>query len=208
MNTTLYFSYQYYCIMAKWALGEAGVPFETKTLERDARSYFSEPDHWFLQLSPASHLPVLVDNGAVLSDTAAILIHVGDKYGVSRRLWPAFESPLRGQALSWVAWAATDFFAARTLWFRHRPDMDGRSEKQYQEARVELAKQYEVLERRLAKQPYLLDDQFTFADVFAADIALRIGNYAKDPLLPPKTRDWVNRCMERPARKIAEERPK
>src|SRR5204863_2023958 len=53
-------------------------------------------------------VPALVDGDVSLCESGAILIHLGDKYGVERKLWPACGGQPHADALSWTVWAMAE----------------------------------------------------------------------------------------------------
>src|SRR5690606_16340702 len=76
--------------MRPWVLlRQAGIPFEEKMVRFDA---FNDPDSEFkrtiLKVSPAGHVPVLVDEGLAVWDTLAIAEYLAEKFP-ERQLWPA-----------------------------------------------------------------------------------------------------------------------
>ena len=55
----------------------------------------------FLKLNPMGKLPVLVDGAAVVSESAAIALYLGDRHAAGR-LAPALDDPARGTYLRWA----------------------------------------------------------------------------------------------------------
>jgi glutathione S-transferase len=65
-------------IRVRWALQELGVDFEAITVNLFAGEA-RRPE--FLELNPAAKLPVLVDGDFVLTESAAIVLYLAEKYG-------------------------------------------------------------------------------------------------------------------------------
>jgi glutathione S-transferase len=77
MALTLYYmSGSPYAWRAWLALEHKGIPYELKTLSYDAGD-FKQPE--FADLTPRRKVPVIVDGGFVLSESAAILEYLEDK---------------------------------------------------------------------------------------------------------------------------------
>ncbi|MDQ3103439.1 MAG: glutathione S-transferase, partial [Actinomycetota bacterium] len=58
------------------ALAEIGVPYELVRVERDAEGH---PSDAYLSLNPWGKIPTLEDGDLVLSESAAICLHLADK---------------------------------------------------------------------------------------------------------------------------------
>ena len=65
-------------IRARWTLQELGVDFEPISVNLFAGEAL-RPE--FLKLNPAAKLPVLVDGDFVLTESAAIVLYLAEKYG-------------------------------------------------------------------------------------------------------------------------------
>ncbi|MBT2305250.1 glutathione S-transferase [Variovorax paradoxus] len=65
-------------IRARWTLQELGVDFEAISVNLFAGEAL-RPE--FLKLNPAAKLPVLVDGDFVLTESAAIVLYLAEKYG-------------------------------------------------------------------------------------------------------------------------------
>src|SRR5262249_40698298 len=87
---------------AHWALEELGIPYEKIRLDRD-KGFHRSPE--FLAINPNGKIPALEDDGGKLFESLAIILHLGDKYGAERGLFPAPGAPERGEAFSWSIWA-------------------------------------------------------------------------------------------------------
>lgn len=55
----------------------------------------------YLQINPMGKVPCLVDQGIVISEMAAIIIYLADKYQ-DKGLAPALDDPKRGAYLKWI----------------------------------------------------------------------------------------------------------
>ena len=155
-------------------LAELGVTCERIELSIDAGDT-RKPS--FLAINPNGRVPVLVVDGVVLWEAAAITSYLGETYGVDVGLYPPAGLE-RGQAMSWITWTNTELAqAAGRLSAQLPPDADGavqegstdvlttsqRSDDEFNQARRDLEKHLGVLDAALTDKDYVLGD-FTLAD--------------------------------------------
>ncbi len=84
-----------------WMLEEAGVPYSLTFVDILAGEQKSAP---MVALNPMGKLPVLVDDGLVVTESAAIGLYLADRYAMGR-LAPRVEDPIRGTYLRWSLFA-------------------------------------------------------------------------------------------------------
>jgi GST-like protein len=152
------------------ALAELEVPHERVRFDLAAGDQ-KKPE--FLRLNPNGKVPTLVVDGTPMFEALAILLWLGDRYGVGKGLWPAPDSPARLEALSWSAWAYVSFGSAvYRLLYAASPRVDEalRSPAQAAEARKDLGQLLDVLEARLAQRGHLLGDGFSLADLIVGSV--------------------------------------
>ena len=70
-----------------WLLEELGVPYELQKYERDPQTMLAPPE--LARIHPLGKSPVVVDDGAVLAESGAIIEYVLDKYGAGLLRPPA-----------------------------------------------------------------------------------------------------------------------
>ena len=80
-------------LRARWALEEAGLPYKTRLLEQGDQD---KPDYRALQ--PFGQVPILEENGLVLFESGAIVLHVGER---SEALLPR-DAGARARAVQWL----------------------------------------------------------------------------------------------------------
>ncbi len=90
-------------MIIRLALEELGAPYATQLVDRARQG---QRDPAYLRLNPNGLIPVLETPEGNLFETGAILLWLADRHG---RLFPAPESPKRGDALKWL------FFLSNTL---------------------------------------------------------------------------------------------
>lgn len=102
MNVTLYQAPYSSAIPVVWALAELSVPYENVKIDL-ASGAQKKPE--FLALNPNGKVPTLVVDGTPMFEACAIVMWLGDRFGVDKKLWPAADAPARMQAMAWSTWA-------------------------------------------------------------------------------------------------------
>jgi len=200
MAITFYYAPQSSAVRVHWALEELGVPYEGVKIDLSAKDQ-KKPE--FLRLNPNGKVPTLVDDGAPYFESVAIIMHLGEKYGVSRGLWPAPDSPQRGPAMSWTAWAGVSLgsVAGRLLMnvASSIPD-ELKHAGQAEQGRKDLAGLFGLIEDRLAGGPYILGEQFSLVDTaLGSDLWWFTTWTHADLATLPRLKAYIARCTERPA---------
>ncbi|MBL8289025.1 MAG: glutathione S-transferase family protein [Rubrivivax sp.] len=184
-----------------WALEELGIAYEYVQL--DPHKQEQRAAH-HLALHPLGKVPALVDGEVTLFESAAILLHLGERYGIERQLWPAGTGQARADALSWTLWAMVDFGNNMMQFVYHGLDSPvsyrsaDRSAACAEYNRAHFDRGLDALEERLRERPFLLGT-FSLADIPAASW-LQLGNlFGVATGARPRLSDWLRRCSERPA---------
>jgi glutathione S-transferase len=186
-----------------WAIEELGVPYEKVRVDLQAGDQ-RKPE--YLALNPNGKVPLIVDDGAPVFESAAILIHLGERYGQDKGLWPAAGAKAHGQALAWVVWVAATL---SPIMFRYimntqeRFPAEARNAKQGENAKAELDKLIAMVETRLEKQPFMLGDAFTYVDLAVASAMGFWRMSGHDFSSHPHIAKWLDVCQARPAFKTA-----
>ena len=183
-----------------WALEELGLPYEYVALDRK-RGDHRAPS--FLAVNPHGKVPALSDDGQSVFESGAILIHLGEKHGVDKGLWPR-GGQSRADALSWTMWAMTELGSYLLQYMYHGLDTpvsykpEDRSKAAAEFSRSQFVRCLDTLESRLAGREYLLGG-FSLADIacaswlqFATAFGVALSGH-------PRTRAWFERCTQRPA---------
>jgi glutathione S-transferase len=188
---------------ACWALEELGIPYQYVELDRKNKEHLAPA---YLAINPHGKVPALVDGDQRFFESAAIMLHLGSKYGVDKGLWPAPGSQDRADALSWTVWSATELASYMFQTLYHGMDTPVSYQPQDRSAaaaaysRSQLDRCLGALEIRLAGRDYLLGSSFSLADL-ACSAVLSLGVSLGLPLAGlPNTKAWCDRCTARPAR--------
>ncbi|MGN7753426.1 glutathione S-transferase family protein [Sinorhizobium sp. 22678] len=181
-------------LRALWALQELDAEFEFVRVNILAGENL-HPD--FLRLNPAGKLPVLVDGDFVLTESAAIVMYLAEKYG-DKGLMPA-DLKERAQAYRWSLFAVTEL--EQPLWriAKHTflyPE-DKRLPEDVALAREEFAAMAAVLDRHMDGRAFIVGDNITVADCVTAYV-LDWGN--ENGLIDsfPNLKAYLERMYARP----------
>jgi glutathione S-transferase len=183
---------------ALWVAKELGLDYQHLPIEIGDDGAKS-PE--FLAINPNGRLPVIVDGGFVLFESLAITLYLAKKHS-GGKLYPA---TLEGEALAWQwsLWAVTEVDRGVNIWSLHavRLPQQERNAALREEALKVIASPLKVLNAAVAKQPYLLGNEFTIADLNVAAVISRAVDM--DLSTWPHLKDWLTRCLERPAAREA-----
>lgn len=163
--------------IVKWYLEELQVPYEFVQLDMQAGEH-SQPE--YLKINPMGKVPAIIDGDLQLWESGAILLYLNDKYGKTS------SSPeQRAVFYQWV------LFANATL----GPGIFTETTRERELPRL-LTPLNEIFER----QPFLLGDEFTVADVAVGSILAYIPMMLKlDLSAYPAVLGYIKRMTERPA---------
>lgn len=152
-------------LRALWALRELDAEFEFVSVNILAGEN-RHPD--FLRLNPAGKLPVLVDGDLVLTESAAIVIYLAEKYS-ARKLIPA-DLAERAQAYRWSLFAVTEL--EQPLWRMAKHSFlypeDRRLPEDIALAREDFAAMAAVLDRHMDGREFIVGDTISIADCVTA----------------------------------------
>lgn len=181
------------------ALTELDIPWERVTLSLQNEDQ-KKPE--FLKLNPNGKVPTLVIDGTPMFEALAIMMYLGDRFGVERKLWPAAGDPARMQAMAWSTWAYVTYGAAiyRVLQSEsERLPKELHNAAQSKKNRAELAQLLGILNDRLAGRDYILGSSFTLCDLIVCSV-VTWGSYAGIPFTDyAHVAAWAARFAERPA---------
>lgn len=139
------------------ALAELGVDYELVAIGREE----AQADPRYRELNPLGVVPTLVDEdaGLVLTESAAILLWLGDRFPESR-LAPAD----RADYYRWLVFLTNTLQASLLRFFY--PERYGGGDEVVAAAVVEAERAFDVAEARLHSREWLAADHRTSADLF------------------------------------------
>ncbi len=185
------------------ALGHSGAEYDAWLINISNGDQFSSG---FVSANPNSKIPALMDHSGPkpirIFESGAILIHLAEKFGEFLPTEPA----ARAECLSWLMWqmgSAPYLGGGFGHFYAYAPT---KIEYAIDRFAMEVKRQMDVLDRRLAESPYLGGDAYTIADmavwpwygalakgqVYSAGEFLQVQEYKN-------VQRWTDAIAERPA---------
>jgi glutathione S-transferase len=178
-------------LRVRWALEEAGLLYRTRLLELGDQD---KPDYRALQ--PFGQVPIFEEDGLVLFETGAIVLHIGER---CETLLPK-DIGARARATQWLIAALNsiepflmnvvviDAFYANEEWAKLR-----------RPGAVEFVqRRLSGLSNSLGEKPYLDGDRFTAGDLMMTTV-LRMLRHTDIVTSDKRLAAYVERCTARPA---------
>jgi glutathione S-transferase len=198
MSLTFYYTPMSSATRIHWALEELGIPYEKVKVDL-AASDQKKPA--FLALNPNGKVPLVVDDGVPIFESLAILLYLGERYGVDKGLFPAAMAQ-RAEALKWIAWAGVTMGETAMRIMRNTSERFPAEERNAlagAKAKTEMGELLAMIDKEMAGKQYLVGDKFTFADLAVAGIAPFLAMIGVDVGPYKNLQAWVGRCTARPA---------
>ncbi len=181
-------------------LEELGIAYALKRIDQDGGELDSPA---YRMLNPNGLIPVLIDNGNTLFETAAICLHLCDTHPTAG-LMPALGTAERAQAYKWMSWLSTTLQQALIVYFYpHRwATADDAIAQVKAHAEQKVGGLLDQLDAQLASHngAWILGDTYLLPDLYAMMLCRWTRNFtgrkARDlPHIAP----WLQRVLARPA---------
>ena len=154
-------------------LAETGEPYELVLVERDEDG---RPSDEYLALNPWGKIPTLEDGDLVLTESAAICLHLAERFPAAR-LVPPPATRERSEVYRWLLWLSNTVQTAQLRHFYpHRYGTEGVKEA----ADAELYEHHALIDGHLAGREWLAGDERTIADLFLFMLT-RWGRFLEQP---------------------------
>lgn len=170
-------------IRLRWALEEAGLEYEVRSLPFNARG----PEH--LAHQPFAQVPYLQDGDVFLFESGACLLHIADQ---SEALMPR-DPQGRADTLQWVIAALNSVEMVTVPWW-----FINLSAKDDNPLAGWMTQRFDRLNAVLAERDWLAAGRFTVADLLMADVLRmpkKLGRLEAHPALAA----YLDRALQRPA---------
>jgi glutathione S-transferase len=152
-------------LRALWGLRELGADFEFVPVKLPAGEH-RRPE--FLKLNPAGKLPVLVDGDNVVTESAAIVLYLAEKYP-EKKLLPT-DLKQRSQVYRWIMFAMTEL--EQPLWRITKHSFLYPEEQRLPQdialASEEFRRMAAVLEAHMEGRDFIVGDRMGAADCVTA----------------------------------------
>ena len=185
------------------ALGHVGAEYDAWLIRINEGDQFGSG---FVAANPNSKIPALVDRSGTtpirVFESGAILVYLAEKFGA----FLPIEAGPRAECLSWLFWqmGATPYLGGGFgHFYAYAPS---KIEYAIDRFAMEVKRQLDVLDRRLAESPYLAGEAYTIADmavwpwygglakglVYEAGEFLQVQDYKN-------VQRWTDQIAQRPA---------
>jgi glutathione S-transferase len=176
-------------LRVRWALEEARLAYKVRLL---AQGDQDKPE--YRQLQPFGQVPIFEENGLVLFESGAIVLHIAER---SEALLPK-EPAARARAIQWLIAALNSVEPA--VWNLFVMD-NLYSKEEWARLRrpgaVEfMNRKLDALAKRLGQGPFLDGERFTAGDLMMTTVLRFHPDTSK---LDPRLRAYLDRCTSRPA---------
>ena len=146
------------------ALGHAGAEYDAWLIRINEGDQFGSG---FVEINPNSKIPALLDRSGAkpvrVFESGAILLYLAEKFGA----FLPTDMEARTECLSWLFWqmgSAPFLGGGFGHFYAYAPSKFEYAINRYA---MEVKRQLDVLDRRLAEHPYLAGDAYTIADMAA-----------------------------------------
>jgi glutathione S-transferase len=183
-------------------LHEIGEPFELVLVDRTRDAHKTAA---YLQLNPNGTIPVFVEGGLVLYESAAICLHLADSCPQAQ-LAPALGSQSRAHCYKWLMWLTNTLQPALMIYFYPERWTDGANLQGAAQLKA-FAQQragalLDQLDAELARHggPWLLGAEYSVVDPYCLMLCRWTRGFSRAPArershLGP----YLQRMLERPA---------
>jgi glutathione S-transferase len=175
-----------------WLLEEIGEPYQIQYVAIRRADGSGSLDA--TNPHPHGKVPVLIDEGRVIFEQSAVALYLADKYP-NAGLGPRIDDPARGSFLTLLAYYSGVVEPAFTSKFL------GVAVPRGSAGWVDSNEAMDFINGRLGAHPYIAGEKFTAADVmYASAFALFMDSALLEGKRSQQLRDYVARCVSRPAR--------
>lgn len=185
-------------LRAHWALAELDLAYRTEAVR--ARTGETESEV-FGRLNPRRKIPVLCDEGLTITESAAIVTYLAERYGGPDTLFQPTDVAGRARHHEWMSFICMELDATSLYVLRrheHLPEIYGEAPAAIAAARDYFARMIDAAARLVGSdQAFLMGERFTGVDILMTtclDWAVRYGRP-----IPEVFSDYRERVVARPA---------
>ncbi len=193
MTYTLFYSPGACSLSPHSALREAGLPFELVKVDLRAKKTAAGDD--FLAINPKGYVPALrLPSGDVLTEGAVMVQYIADQVP-AKKLAPPYGTMERYRLMEWLNFIATELHKAQS------PFYNPKATPELKEAMGErMALRWTRLAEAVKTKPWLMGDQYTVADGYAAYVLRSWQRFVgRDISAWPELVAYSQRLVERPS---------
>lgn len=180
-------------------LRELGVQFSLQLVDRAQGAHKSAA---YLKLNPNGLIPVLQDDELVLYETAAIVLHLVDKFPQAG-LAPAVGTPERAEFYKWLVWLSSMLQGMMPHYFYSdrmvAPGHVAAAAEVKAAAEARIAGMIDQLDAHLASRPWMMGERFSALDPYAFMLCRWTRGMQRPARTLPHLGPWLQTMLARPA---------
>ena len=171
---------------------ELGIKLDFEKVDTAAKRTEAGRDYW--QINPKGYVPALeLDDGEVLTENPAIMQYLADRVS-GARLAPANGTFARVRLQEMLGYINSEIHKTYSPLFKTDTPAETRAER-----KAYLQRRYELLEKILSKQDWLLGNQYSAADAYLFTVTRWAAALDVDLSAFPAVRAFQERVAARPA---------
>lgn len=197
MSLTFYYAPMSTASITQLVLEELGVPCEKVKLDLQ-KGDAKKPD--FVKINPNAKVPVIVHDGTVVWESAAITMYLGETFGVEKNLYPA-AGPKRAEAMKWIVWANVTLGEAVGRFTRNTMEWvpaEQRNAKAGEVGKSDVQNCLRILDESLEGKQFLTGS-YSLADTHLNSLTDWLRFLKFDMTAHARLGAWSQRCSARPA---------
>jgi glutathione S-transferase len=173
-------------------LEEIGVPYDLVLVDR-ARN--AQKSREYLKINPNGRIPVLVDGDLIMSEAAAIMLHLVDRHA-DAELAPRVGTPERAKFYQWLTFLTNSLQEELMIW--QYPDRLAGEDASATDvvkhgAETRASRFLDVVEDHLkANGPFFLGKRLSAVDFYL----VMLSRWARPMARPPRSRPNIARCLD------------
>ena len=198
MSLVFYYAPMSTAVTVYWALAELEIPYELVEIDLKARD---QDKPGYRALNPNGKVPLVVHDGVSIYESAAIIMHLGETFGVERNLFPG-PGLERAEAFKWLAWTNVSLGHCVRRFLENTSDYvpaDQRNAKAGEVARGDVEQHLGILDADLATKTYLIGETFSLVDLHISAYVNWLGMIGFEIKRWPNLTRWLQRCTSRPS---------
>ena len=183
-------------LRVSWMLEELGEEYEFNLVPFSSNGFGSEE---YIKINPAGKVPAIRDGDLVLTESAAIVTYLGDKFP-DKKLVPPAGSAARAKYDQWCYFVLSEL--EQPLWTKGKHKFmlprDKRVPAIIETAEWEFQKALKILSQGLDGHRFILGDTFSAADILIGQ-TLSWARTAKQPVELQNVADYADSILGREA---------
>jgi glutathione S-transferase len=180
-----------FAIRVRMVLNEKNLAFEK--IEEDLKNFSDD----LLRLHPEAKVPVLIDRGFAIYESAVITEYLEEQFPKIRLMPKDIQD--RTRVRQWTYWSN---HIAKPDIQKFKFEANHLSKGELEKVQEQLKKHYQQIEDQLKQSSWLVGNEYSLADIHVFPFFRQLSTCKPPPAhleLFPKTKEWLERIISRPA---------